>query len=292
MIDVAVIALRLVQYLTGSILLGSALFFVYALSRARPAQPWERPLFLTAAVGLALSAVLGLVAQAIALAGSIELGLASATLHAMAATSLGKAAIVRAGAALAAVPLLLLLKRGSLLWCVTGLLGAVAVASFAWMGHGAASEGAGAQIHLIADLTHALFAALWIGALIGFVMLALSGTDAATMHLALARFSAVGIPLVVLLAATGLVNSWFLVGLNNLGALLTTNYGRLLSLKLLLFTVMLLLAAVNRWRHTPEIHRTGASGSALRASITVEATLGIIVLALVAWFGMLEPPAS
>ena len=292
MIDAVVITLRLLQYLTGSILLGSALFFVYALPRARPSQPWERPLFLSAAVCLALSAVLGLVAQTIALGGSVEDGLASDTLQAMAATSLGTAAIVRAGAALAVVPLLLLLRRGPLLWCLTGLLGAVAVASFAWMGHGAASEGSGAQIHLIADLTHALIAALWIGALIGFVMLALSRTDATAMHLALTRFSAVGVPLVVLLAATGLVNSWFLVGLNNVGTLLTTSYGRLLSLKLLLFAMMLLLAAMNRWRHTPEVERTRVSGSALRASIVVEASLGIIVLALVAWFGMLEPPAS
>lgn len=292
MIDTAVIALRLVQYVTGSILFGSALFFVYALPPARPALRWERPLLVSAAFGLALAAVLGLLAQTIALAGSVELGLTKESLQAMAGTSLGTAAIVRAAAAIAAVPLLLSLRRGTLLWGLTGLLGAVAVAGFAWMGHGAAGEGAGAQVHLFADLAHALLAALWVGALVGFVMLVLSGAEGATLHVALTRFSAVGVPLVALLTITGLANSWFLVGPRNLGALVTTGYGRLLSVKLALFAAMLLLASLNRWRHTPAVEREGASNAALRSSIMIEALFGIFILALVAWFGMLEPPMS
>lgn len=292
MIDAVVIALRLIQYLTGSILFGSALFLTYALPRQSTAQGWARPLLASAAVTLTIAALAGLVAQTIAMAGSVEVGLTRESLQPMVQMSLGKAALVRAAAAAAAASLLLVMTGGRRLWTLTSLGGLVAVASFAWMGHGAASEGAGAQIHLIADLTHALFAALWIGALIGFVMLVPSGANATTMHLALTRFSKIGVPLVVLLAATGLVNAWFLVGLNNPGALLTTSYGRLLSLKLLLFAAMLLLAALNRWRHTPEVDRTRVSGSALRVSIMAEASLGILVLALVAWFGMLEPLAS
>ena len=214
------------------------------------------------------------------------------SLQIMIATGLGKAAIVRAAAAMLAVPLLLLLASGRALWIVTGLLGAVGVASFAWMGHGAATEGAGAELHLFADMAHALIAGVWIGALIGFLMLLLFGSKRETLRTALLRFSGVGVPLIVLLVATGLVNSWFLVGLDKLGSLLTTDYGRLLLVKLALFAVMLVLAGLNRWRHTEAISSAGKSLAPLRASITAEALLGILVLGAVAWFGMLEPPAS
>jgi putative copper resistance protein D len=205
-------------------------------------------------------------------------------------TGLGKAALVRAAAAFAAVPLLLFFTPGRPVWALAGLFGAVAVASFAWMGHGAATEGAGGQLHLFADLGHALTAAAWVGALIGFVMLVLFGSERDTLHAALTRFSAVGVPLIGLLVATGLVNSWFLVGLENLGSLFTTSYGQLLLLKLALFAVMLVLASLNRWRHTPAIADEDASVATLRTSMIAEALLGILVLALVAWFGMLEPP--
>jgi putative copper resistance protein D len=289
LIDAAVIALRLLQYVTGSVLLGSALFLAYGLRPEAQFQRWAKPLLMSAALILAASALAGLAAQTIALAGSVELGLTKESLEAMIATSLGKAALVRAAAAAAAVPLLFFLSPRRTLWVVTGLLGAVAVAGFAWMGHGATTEGAGAELHLFADMSHALGAGVWIGALIAFVMLLSFGSDRETLRTALMRFSAVGVPLIVLLVASGLVNSWFLVGLDNLGGLLTTGYGRLLLLKLALFAVMLVLAGLNRWRHTASAGSSGQSLGPLRASIASEALLGILVLGAIAWFGMLEP---
>jgi putative copper resistance protein D len=292
LIDAAVIALRLLQYVAGSILLGSALFLAYGLPRGDESQRWAGPLLVSAAVTLALSALGGLAAQTIALAGSVELGMTRESLDVMIATGLGKGAIVRAVAAIVAVPLLLFMPPGRLLWIVTGSLGAIAAASFAWMGHGAATEGAGAQLHLFADMAHALLAALWIGALVGLVMLVRSRSERTTLRTALMRFSALGLPLVALLVATGLVNSWFLVGPKNLGNLPTTPYGQLLLAKLAFFAAMLVLAGVNRWRHTAAIASTGKSLAPLRATIAAEALLGILVLGAVAWFGMLEPLAN
>jgi putative copper resistance protein D len=292
LIDAAVIALRLVQYVAGSILLGSALFLAYGLRLEVQSQRWAKPLLVSAALILAASALAGLAAQTIALAGSVELGLAKESLEAMIATSLGKAALVRAAAAAAVVPLLFFLSPRRPLWVVTGLLGAVAVAGFAWMGHGAATEGAGAELHLFADVAHALVAGVWIGALIAFVMLLSFGSERETLRTALMRFSAVGGPLIVLLIATGLVNSWFVVGLQNLGNLLKTHYGQLLLAKLALFAGMLVLAGLNRWRHTAAIASGRKSLASLRATMTTETLLGILVLGAVAWFGMLEPPAN
>jgi copper resistance protein D len=66
-------------------------------------------------------------------------------------------------------------------------------------------------------------------------------------HRALERFSGVGTVLVGTLVATGLINSWFLVGPENVEGLLGTDYGLLLALKLALFAGMLALAGANRF---------------------------------------------
>jgi copper resistance protein D len=63
------------------------------------------------------------------------------------------------------------------------------------------------------------------------------------------RFSSLGIASTGTLVVTGIVNSWFLVG--SVDALTDSGYGRMLSLKLLLFLAMLSIAAVNRFRLTP-----------------------------------------
>jgi putative copper resistance protein D len=115
-----------------------------------------------------------------------------------------------------------------------------------------------------------------------------------TFHRALARFSGIGSALVAVLLLTGLVNGWVLIGLDRLDALWTTAYGQLLTLKLALFTAMVILAAMNRFRHTPAFGRNyGDAGlETLRRSIALEALAGLAVLALVAWLGTLEPMAS
>lgn len=264
----------------------------YGLLSGAQAQRWAKPLLGTSAFVLSVSALIGLAAQTVSLAGSFELGLTRESLQFMAATGLGKAALVRAAVAFMAIPLLLVMRPKRGLWIAAGLFGAVAAGSLAWMGHGAATEGSGAQLHLVADIAHALAAALWIGALVAFVMLLVFGSERATLRTALIRFSALGVPLVVVLVASGLVNSWFLIGPDHLAGLMTTQYGRLLLLKLVLFGAMLILAALNRWRHTPAIVRTGASLAPMRTSIVAEASLAVAVLALVAWFGVLEPPTS
>src|SRR2546423_76619 len=69
----------------------------------------------------------------------------------------------------------------------------------------------------------------------------------------LAAFSRVGVAVVLTVLATGLVNSWFLGGLPGMGGLLTTRYGLALTIKIGLFGAMLILAAQNRYRHTPRL---------------------------------------
>ena len=73
--------------------------------------------------------------------------------------------------------------------------------------------------------------------------------EAGSAGAAARRFSEVGVVSVACLIATGLVNSWYLVG--GVPGLLGTSYGRLLLLKLCLFAAMLAVATANRRRWTP-----------------------------------------
>ena len=65
------------------------------------------------------------------------------------------------------------------------------------------------------------------------------------------RFSLLGTISVVALLASGVVNSWMLLGSPR--DLMTTDYGRLLLLKIGLFAAMLAIAAVNRFHLTPRL---------------------------------------
>ena len=308
MLEPAVIVLRLMQYAGAMILLGSPLFFIYALPRSGAASAaqtaWARPLLAGAGALLAIAALLSLPVHASILAGSIRDGVKPETLVAViTGMDLGKAAICRAGAAGLAALLVLVLKPSLPSWILTAALGAVAVASFAWMGHGAATEGPIAPLHLAADIVHSWAAALWLGALTVFVLLLLArpGTaqSVSALHRALHGFSGIGALLVATLVLTGLVNSVVLVGLDRIEGLWTTPYGRLLSLKILLFMAMVGLAAANRYRLTPALGRAleapatqGAALAALSRSLVAEAGLGLLVLTLVAWFGTLPPPSA
>ena len=81
-----------------------------------------------------------------------------------------------------------------------------------------------------------------------------------------------GYAAVALLAATGAINTLLLVG--NVDSLAGTPYGRLLSLKILLFSVTVVLALINRFRLLPRLRRR---------SVLFEQALGFAVLAVVAF---------
>jgi len=181
-------------------------------------------------------------------------------------------------------------------------LAAIAVASLAWSGHGAATEGPVGMVHLASDIIHLLAAAAWIGALGAFVLIVSRRPQTPEIlnaaHRTLASFATVGAIIVGLIVATGLVNSYLLVGPRNVLRLAESDYGRLLLIKLTLFAIMLGLAAGNRFRLTPALGKAiGRDGTAaavvrLKRSLWIETCAGILILGLVAWLGTLPPPAS
>ncbi len=288
-----VAGLRLVQYVGAALLLGVPVFLLSA-GGDLAARPWVRPTLAFAALAVVLGAAGALTAQTAVMAGSWSEALKPGSLTLVAfETPLGLSMVVRAGAALAALAGVMLMRARRPSWSATTAAGLVAAASFAWSGHAGSTEGAGAPVHLAADVIHAIAAAVWLGALValGLASIGPQAREAATAH-AFARFSGVGTLAVAALGFTGLVNSAFLVGPDEVGGLGETAYGRLLMLKLALFAGMLALAWMNRFRLTPAVLRgeDPAAWARLRTSVWIETLLGLGVLAVVAVMGVQAPP--
>jgi len=218
-------------------------------------------------------------------------------------TRFGEAWMLRA--VLAAVLAICLLAQSRSGKHVFGWVGLVAAAAFmgtlAWAGHGAAAENLPFDvIHLPADILHLLATGAWLGALLPLVLLLVQtlGDDTseglAVARTAALRFSTLGITCVATLIVTGLVNTWFLSG--TIPALVGTRYGQLLLVKIALFCGMVAIANVNRSRLVPCLADV-PSGPALRSqavqqlgrNASIEVSLGILVLAIVAIIGTLPP---
>ena len=140
------------------------------------------------------------------------------------------------------------------------LLAALAlVAAIAWTGHAGSTLGELGNLHLAADVLHLCAASAWIGGLVGLAILFEVGRRRPALEWkplqleAISRFSILGMISVAALIVSGLVNAWILVG--SFRALVVTDYGRLLLLKIAAFAIMVAFAAVNRLWLTPRLAR-------------------------------------
>ena len=305
--DPASVGIRFLLYLDLMLLFGLSMFGLYGLHGPersdRSILKLRFGLILLAVLGIFLSAVaLFLLTASMAGLPLTEVDAESVTML-LSGTSAGAAWTARVVAlAIAFLLPLLVWRRPFSALTGTSAAGATALGTLAWTGHGAAGEGAGAWLHLIADIAHLFASGIWLGALAALGMLAFRrGMDLAHAELtrrALEDFSPLGSWAVAILVITGLVNSWFLIGISNIGQMVSALYGQLLAAKLVLFLGMLGLAALNRFRLTPgaelAIRRRDISAAvaALRCSLLAETSLAVLILALVAWLGMLSPPAA
>lgn len=179
-----------------------------------------------------------------------------------------------------------------------GLASALGLAAtIAWTGHGGSTAGEAGVLHLTADMLHLTAAAAWIGGLVSLVwLLAETRRDPGCASLArnaTRRFSTLGMVSVGTLFLTGFVNSWFLVGSFN--ALLVTEYGKLLMLKIGLFVIMVAFAAINRLWLTPQLVFSQGSGPQpnslrqLARNSMIEIGLGLAIYGIVGALGTLHP---
>jgi putative copper resistance protein D len=175
---------------------------------------------------------------------------------------------------------------------LSAALSAVLVGTLAYSGHAGATPGMPGAIHLAADILHLVAVGTWLGGLLPLALM-LSAAERSgapawdeVVVTAAYRFSTLGRTSVAILIAAGLVNSWYLVG--SLPALIETEYGRLLLLKLTVFVAMLGIAAINLLRLTPRLPEA-ASIRQLRRNALIEAALGLAVVTLVGVLGTVPP---
>jgi uncharacterized membrane protein len=176
-----------------------------------------------------------------------------------------------------------------------GLTSAAAMGLQALAGH-AAAPSALRPVNLLAQWLHLLAAGVWAGGLV-WLLAGLLGrpgrgpseaaTGVADRAQIVIRFSRLALPVVGVLAVTGLNRALDLAG--GWSGLTRTGFGRVLDLKLLLFAGLLVLAARNRYRLLPAL--TGPPGrlGALRRSVTAEIGLVAAVLLAAALLTQLPP---
>lgn len=183
----------------------------------------------------------------------------------------------------------------AVLWPATRLLQIAAaaglIALMALVGHAGATPGAAGDVHLASDMMHLLAAGAWLGGLPALAMLLALARRSGPAAQAIAtrttqRFSLLGIVCVAILMVTGIVNSWNLLG--GPRDLVTTDYGRLVLLKIGLFAAMIGIAAVNRFHFTPQLPALGALWALQRNSLA-ETGFGLCVLLFVGALGTLSP---
>ena len=255
-------------------------------------RTWTRPVTWLALAVAVISGAIWLLLQAASMSGMpLDEALTADVLSTVInETQFGEVTMVRAGLAICVAACLAFDRAAIAQWL--GPVAALAfAASLAWTGHAGSTLGTLGYLHVAADALHLMAAAAWIGGLVSLFLFLAATRSSKSMSLAsdaVGRFSTLGMIGVAALMLTGLINAAILVG--SFRALVVTEYGRLLLLKLALFVVMLAFALTNRLVLTPRLRRSGngALGLLLRNS-AIELALGLAIFAIVGVLGTLHP---
>ena len=287
---------RFVHYLALSALFGAALFPFYGFGTAQTETfrrvRWLRPLLFSAALVTFGSGIFWL---------GFTIPATRETLSAIRDMEFGAVWVFRLVLSASLIPLVVL-KTGTP-WQIRSVLFAalVLLASIALTGNAGTNNGELGFQHRLADAIHLVASGAWIGALVVFSGLAMmaarhrSHEELLTLHTVLSRFAGVGSIVVAALTLSGMFNPGFFL------SRLDSAYGQVLLAKLVLFGMMLMLAAANRFWLTPRLeailagtphtaHNLKMAIWALLASILFETLLAFLVLATVALLGAVAPP--
>jgi uncharacterized membrane protein/nitrogen fixation protein FixH len=181
---------------------------------------------------------------------------------------------------------------------VVGVAAAATMLLEVLTGHAAAPSSL-RPLNLAAQWLHLVAVGVWAGGLV-WLLAGLLGRDHPAQATgnpngrapvgrvqAVVRFSRLALPVVAVIAVTGLVRALDLAG--GWRGLLDTGFGRVLDLKLLVFAAVLALAARNRYRLVPALATRAGSLGALRRSVAGEVALVACVLLAAAVLTQLPP---
>ncbi len=284
-LDSVVVVLRAAAFITLLQAAGAALYLFLLKGRLVQTSGSVRSLGAIAAIGGAVLVVARYLLEPARMTGSLS-GMLDASMHAFVVTSnLGVAQSIRLlGAAIVAIVLL----RSNDPPTRVGVVGAALIAaSFSLMGHTAASD----QRWLLSGLLtiHLLAASFWFGSLIP-LHLACTREARADAGDLVGHFSSMAIRIVPLIFLAGLGMTLILLpGVGSLGS----PYGILLIVKVLGFSALMGLAALNKYRLGPAL-ASGHEISAMlfRRSVAAEMVLIALVLIVTATMTTLYSPES
>jgi copper transport protein len=214
-------------------------------------------------------------ALAVPLAGAYQQGLPFEETFSGAAfdlTLVGDDALVLALQAIGLV-LALVATRGAVLTSRDRALAtagaAVAVLSPALVGHTRSFEPV--PLLVVTDVVHLSAGAVWLGGLTGLaITLPTLASRSRQVAELVTRFSTVAAGVLVLLAATGSLMAWRILG--SWSALLDTRYGQLLLIKIAIVALVVLVAAYNRFRLLPAVRSSPGHEQRLAVAREVRST--------------------
>jgi len=293
--------LRFAQYGLLLGLFGLPAFALFGLRQSLPTDPHAK-----LSSGMIIAAWLAPLVSIIVMLASIGVMMAQpfwqvewTTVQAiLTGTDLGSAFFVRLFALVTAAILLTFFRTSAGWWLAISCFG-ISLATLAWSGHAAATEGAIGLIHRLNDAAHLVAASLWLGAIgwfLGLVLAAHRHDDhsasvgvIADMH----RFAQVGAFLVIAVSMTGLVNAHLTFGIGNTGAVIDTDYGILLAAKMALVAIMVGFGARHAvlGRRFCKMEQSDAQPTLarLRFTLAAELAVAVTVTALIAIIGTLSP---
>jgi putative copper resistance protein D len=158
-------------------------------------------------------------------------------------------------------------------------LSTLALATLAPVGHANMLQGTSGVLLSLNHLLHLAAVGGWVGALVLLCWIALQPLGLSPGRLAVA-FGRYGLPMVWVIALTGVLNLWAIAGSLLPGA---TAFGLVLSVKLVAVAGMVALAAWHRAR------ALSADPANLRLTLGLEWLCGLVALAAVALLGTLPP---
>jgi putative copper resistance protein D len=302
-VDDLIIASRLVHFAALALLFGGSLFRLLIRPQGSDQRPpWPRAIDIAVGMAAMLSALGWFIGTAASMTGNWSDILEPDVLGAvLVETRFGRLWIGRLALLMAMLGLTVVWRRqtrareGLML-----LLSGMSTASLAGVGHGSIGTGSLRLIHPAADMAHLLCAAAWLG---GLVYLGLDLRRASNVgdvesidivRTMLPRFARLGYVAVATLLMTGCINTMVLV--QRPEALIGTDYGRILLLKLGLVAMMIAIAACNRLVFSPRIllgtqppERVVENTMTLYRSVAMEQIIGLLVLAAVAVLGTTHP---
>jgi putative copper export protein/mono/diheme cytochrome c family protein len=225
------------------------------------------------------------VLQAAAIGGTSGLADTFAVLWPVAwETQFGKVMVLRFALLLATLPLIG--RTGMPACALVGL----ALSLQGAVGHAGALDGSAGAGLLASEALHLLAAGLWLGSLLPLLR-SLAVLPPLAAAAACRRFSPVGMAAVLILAGSGMVQGFILIG--NLPGLFGTAYGQVALLKMTLFGLMLVLAMYNRLTLTDRLTATdpALARRRLRLSIMAETALAALLVAAAVTMASLTPAA-